>query len=79
MNHIIPIRNETSTWSLYLPAMDSEMTLPNQANSTARVATKPMKNTGWPQAWPFIQFATPIMVMNRVMDPAKGHGLWCGT
>ncbi len=75
----MPMRNEASTWALYLPCSDSAMTSPNQRPSTSSTMNRPRKNTGSPQAWPFIQLATPIMVVNSAIEPRKGQPLWCGT
>lgn len=78
MNHIMPMRNDLSTWSLNRPAWFSLMTVENQPkNSTASSSAPGTKDQAGAQS---LRNATaPHMTQNSAMEPTIGQGLLCGT
>ena len=73
--------------SLFMPLMDSLMTVPNQPNIMNAIIASPMKNTGCPQLpsaptfsvlW-WMKLTAPYAVTASATEPIMGQGLECGT
>ena len=60
MNHIIPMRNERSTPSLYMPAWFSPITVPNQPKNMNTTSAKPeQQSTQAPASTPLSHVDAP--------------------
>ena len=79
MNHIMPMRNERSTASLYSRPSLSRMTVPNQpTNMNVSSARPSVTNHGPALTW-LSHIAPPPTVVNSATEPTIGHGLPWGT
>ena len=79
MNHIIPMRNERSTASLYSRLSLSRMTVPNQPTNMNTSSARPAVMTHGPASTWLSHNAPPPTVVNSAIEPTIGHGLPCGT
>src|SRR6185312_476439 len=74
MNHIMPMRNERSTASLYSRPSLSRITTPNQPMNMNTSSARPSVTIHGP-AWTWLShIAAPPMVVNSATDPTIGHG-----
>ena len=78
MNHIIPMRNERSTCSLYRPAWFSRITAPNQRKNSVNRSSRPSPSTQEPADAPFSVAAAPAIRMKSAIEPKNGSRLPCG-
>jgi len=78
MNHIIPIRNERSTWWLYAPLRLSPITSWNQPKNIVASSSAPGMNAQ-PPAQSFRNATAPAITRNSDTDPTIGQWLPWGT
>ncbi len=79
MNHIMPMRNEMSTCLLYMPPIDSWITVRNQPNIITSSSTMPTAMIGLPISTSSSHSAAPPSVLIRPNEPTIGQWLPCGT
>src|SRR5687768_15211763 len=75
MNHIMPMRNERSTASLYKRPSLSLITVPNQPANMNNRMPKPTVITHGPAFEWLSHIAPPPTVRNSDTEPINGHGL----